>query len=354
MRRENRERAHGPYPHYRRWRVYLVAANGSRRYRTFETERDARDYLEAWNQETDSRTVSQAITGYIEHLRAHGRATTTVRTTEHRLIALLYVIDRDRSLRSLTPAVGAALAKKRAAVTKPDTQAGELAAARGFASWCISQGWLRRDPFEGLEPIGARARGKNQLRIEEARKYLDAAIADGSPAAIAATLPLLCGMRASEITDRVVRDVDDGARVIWIERAKTRAGDRRLELPEVIRPAMAELVAGRSGGEPLWGEVDRHWIGYHVRRLCRAAGVPIVCPHGLRGTWSSLAIAESPVEHVSRALGHAGSAITRRHYLAEGAEQIGQQRAALRVLRGGALADAGNSAVESVAAAVNG
>jgi integrase len=91
------------------------------------------------------------------------------------------------------------------------------------------------------------------------------------------------------------RDVDDAARVLWIERAKTRAGDRRLEVPEVLRPQLAALVAGRAPDAPLFGGHDRHWVGYHVRRLCRLAKVPVVCPHVLRGTQSSIAARAVPV-----------------------------------------------------------
>lgn len=91
----------------------------------------------------------------------------------------------------------------------------------------------------------------------------------------------------------------------------------------------------RRRAPPLFGDVDRHWLGYHVRRLCRAAGVPVVCPHGLRGTQSSISALAVPVEHVAVALGQTGPAVTRRHYLAAGAGQDGRQRAALRVLSGG-------------------
>jgi len=142
-------------------------------------------------------------------------------------------------------------------------------------------------------------------------------------------------MRASEIVNRQVRDVDDSGRVLWIERAKTRKGDRHLEVPEVLRGPLIEICAGRDSKARLFGDVDRHWVGYHVRRLCRAAKVPEVCPHGLRGTQASISVLAVPAEHVAAALGQTGPAVTRRHYLAKGAEARGRGRAALRVLNGG-------------------
>ena len=337
MRDTPREKAHGPYPHGKRFRVVLVAADGTRRPRSFASEREALDYLAIWREETDGRTLAGAVDAYLAHLRSRGLRAATVTTTKHRLHGLLRVVEQDRPLGALTPAVAAALWRHRCGEVVTDTQAGELAAAHGFAAWCREQGWLRADPFDGLAPSGKRRAGKPQLRIDEARRFLDRALDDENRrAGLAAALALVMGMRASEITGRVVRDVDDGARVLWIERAKTRHGDRTLEVPEALRPRLAELVAGRGGGEPLFGDVDRHWLGYHVRRICRAAKVPVVPPHGLRGTQSSIAAPAVPVEHVAAALGHGGTGITRRHYIAKGAEQDGRQRAALRVITGGA------------------
>jgi integrase len=180
---------------------------------------------------------------------------------------------------------------------------------------------------------GRPVRGTRGQGRPEARRYIEVALAESSREGIAAAMALLMGMRASEITGRQVRDVDDGGRVLWIERAKTRRGDRHLEVPEVLRTPLLELCAGRKSTEPLFGDVDRHWVGYHVRRLCDKASVPVICPHGLRGTQASIAVQAAPIEHVAAALGQSGPAVTRRHYLASGAEQRGRGRAANSVLK---------------------
>lgn len=329
------ERALGPYRHRRRYRVVLVGADGRRVVASFAEHATAQARVDEINAKAGGRTVSAAVDEYVEHLRARDLRPSTIATIEYRLAGLLDTAGRDRDVRSLTAAVAASLFASRACKTSADTQHGELAAASAFAAWCVKRGTLARDPFAELAPIGRRATGKPRLRIDEARQLLDACLAEAHPSGLATAIALTMGLRASEITDRVVRDADDGARVLWIERAKTRAGDRRLEVPEVLRPRLAALCAGRSGGDRLFGDVDRHWLGYHVRRLCGVAEVPVVPPHGLRGTWSSIAAEAMPVEHVARALGQVHGDVTRRHYLAAGSEQIGQQRAALRVLRGG-------------------
>lgn len=335
MRREYREKAYGPYEHRRRWRVEIVGANRARRRRSFATYAAAAAYISIFEAETDGRTVSAAVDLYVAHLRARGLADTTIETTEYRLRGLLQTTGRDRPLRKLTKAIARQLFATRAVDVAAETQHGELAAASGACEWWVEQGWLKADPFAALAPIGRRGRKKPQLRIDEARKLLEAALGEGSSAGLAVALALLMGVRASEVTKRVVRDVDDGARVLWIERAKTKAGDRHLEVPEVLRASLAALCAGRGGGEPLFGDVDRHWIGRHARRLCKVAGVLELGPQALRGTWSSIAVEATPVDQVARALGHAGPAVTRRNYLASGAERAGQQRTALRVLAGG-------------------
>lgn len=340
---ERTEQAFGPYKHRRRWRVVIVAANGARRYRSFapDEETKARDYVSTFVDETSGRTVSAAVDEYEQHLRNRGLAETTIDTVSYRLKGLLQTTARDRKLRLLSVAVARSLfaarckGAKPGAGIKPDTQRGELAAANGFGEWCVTQGWLRANPFDELVPNGKRARNKPRLRIDEARKLLDVALAEDSIEGIAVAMALLMGMRATEVTNRVVRDVDDGARILWIDRAKTAAGDRTLEIPLVLRARLTALVAGRNGGERLWGDVRRRWLGYHVPRLCKAAKVPEVSPHGLRRTWSSISVKESPVEHVAAALGQTGPGVTRSNYLRQGDEQAGKSRVVLRAIAGG-------------------
>jgi integrase len=325
--REKRDRAYGPYPHRNKFRVIVVGADGERVTATYSSEARARQRVAEVNTEAVSRTVSDAIDAFIAQSTAKFRSKQTI---EHRLRGITG--ERDRLLRKLTPAVARELFEARAAVTSGDTQFHELASARAFAAWCIERGWLARDPFAGLKPTKSRKRGKPQLRIEEARKLVDVCLAEKSPIATAVALALLCGMRASSVTNRAVRDLDDGGRVLWIEDDKTAAGDRRLEVPEVLRPRLVAYAAGRAGDARLFGDIDRHDLRYAARRLCKLAGIKVVSPHSLRGTHASLAREAVPVEHVARVLGHSGPAITRRNYIAPGLELELDQRAVMAAL----------------------
>lgn len=328
--RERTDRAYGPYKHRDKFRVVVVRADGERITATFASEAVAKQRVAEVNAAAVGRTVSAAIEAFMATSTSKPRSRKTV---EHRLRGILG--ERDRLLRKLTPQVARELFEARAAVTSGDTQFHELASVRALMRWCIGKGWIRVDPFAGLVPTKPRKRGKPQLRIEEARKLLDTCLAEDSMAATAVALALLCGMRASSVTDRTVRDLDDGARVLWIENDKTDAGDRRLEVPELLRPRLAKLAAGRSGGGRLFPDTNRDWLRYHCRRLCKAAGIAVVSPHSLRGTHASLARPVVPVEHVARVLGHAGTAVTQRHYIAPGVEAALDQRAVLSVLDGG-------------------
>ena len=123
-------------------------------------------------------------------------------------------------------------------------------------------------------------------------------------------------MRASEIADRLVRDIDDEGRVLIIPQAKTRAGVRRLRIPEALHSLIAELLKGKSPTDRLFGpEANRFWLRHAVRRVCRIAKTPVVGPHGLRGTHATLAVEAGVTgDVVAAALGHESFAVTANHY----------------------------------------
>jgi integrase len=140
--------------------------------------------------------------------------------------------------------------------------------------------------------------------------------ADGDSAGTAAATALLLGMRASEIAERIVRDLDGGGRVLAVTASKTAAGVRRLRVPAVLQPLLHQLAAGKRAADRLFGAgVNRHWVLRAVARVCRAAGVPAVTPHGLRGTHATLAVgAGISGDAVAASLGHESFAVTAAHY----------------------------------------
>jgi len=154
----------------------------------------------------------------------------------------------------------------------------------------------------------------------------------GNRLALAAAMLPVFGLRAGEALSRRVRDIDRGR--IWqlyideglagreqTERLKTESSRRRLEIPPLFIPLLERLVADRSPQEYLFGATRTGQRIHHqrlwstVRRLCQKAGVPIVCPHSMRGYYASAGVRSGALPHVVAAnMGHSSFAMTAYHY----------------------------------------
>lgn len=226
-----------------------------------------------------------------------------------------------------------------------DTHRNTLAMAKRFGAWCVKapRAYFASNPLAEIDPIGRRVRGKEQPRVDEARRFLavcEEHAARGDAGAIAAMTALILGMRASEVVDRVVRDRDDGGRLLWIPDAKTPAGRRTLEVPENLGAHLRKLTARKGPTDRLFPDKDRHWILYHVRRMCRAAGVPEITSHSLRALHSTIAVDHGATGRVvAAALGHTSFAITKGHYLPRGTVERAARKRVSAVLE--QKADAG-------------
>lgn len=332
--RQRCTKAFGPYPNRNGWRVVVVGADGTRSAKCFADENEARAVVAALRDATSTRTVGQAVTDYLADRRERGLAESSAVTTRHRLMALLRLTDGDRQLSKLTPAIARQLYARRTAEVAVDTHRGEVACAGAWGAFCVAQGWLRLNPFDGVQPTGRRSRGKAQLRVDEARRLLATVTADQSPEATAVLMALTMGLRAHEIVERTARDLDDGGRLLWISKSKTRAGVRQLAIPTALRPRLAALAEGMQPDDRIFGAMTRHMLHYHVVRFAELAGVPRVTPHGLRGTFATLAVTGgSAAAALAPQFGHNDDGATmRRHYLAPGAEETANAARVERVL----------------------
>lgn len=335
----------------RRHRVVIVSGRGSARERDsryFATEKLAEKFVAAARKELEgaSLSVMEAIDRWRDHMIARGLKPSTYDTAVTRMESLL--AGKDLAMGDLTPKRGRALfeafsqrpimrsGKRLESLPSTDHRMNVLNEARRFARWAMKSKLWGADPFAELEVVGRRKRGKAKLRVDEARKLSAAAMAEGSPAAVAALLALYLGMRASEIMGLTVRDLDDGGRLLWIDDAKTDTGRRTLEVPAPLRPLLLALAKGREPSESLIIDRHRDWLTRNVRRLCAVAGVPVVTPHGLRGTHATLARDAGATGHlVAGALGHASEAVTEAHYLEPGTTQRGNARRVFEVIDGG-------------------
>jgi integrase len=282
--------------------------------------------------------VSDAVQAHVVDMRERGLRTGTITRAEFHLRAF-FQLDGESDGNTLPYALDGGLLEDLrprrceelyGALTKSvavDTHRNGLNTVKSFGAWCVKQGWIRTSPIEGVKPIGQRNRGKKQLRIDEARKLVDLCIRranGGDEAAVAVMTAFLLGLRASEVTDRVVRDLDDQGRLLWIEFGKTRRSRRTLEVPALLRPYLLALAKDRAPEAQLisrtkskrGGKRDRFWLLYHLTGLCAEAKVPEVCPHSPRGLHATLATEAGATSHVvASALGHSSPAVTHAHYI---------------------------------------
>lgn len=342
MQRQRSETVHGPYKHGNKWRVVISRADRRQTTESFKTEAEAERVAAAARAQSAGRTLSHAVDQFLKSKLERGlKASTTERDEYHLEHILRLKVNGGRALSWLTVRRGDELYELAQADKAVDTHRHALSVAKQFSIWCKKKGWLLVNPFAEVEGVGMRKRGKPQLHIDESRKLIDTCIAENSRESLAVAIALLLGLRASEVAHRQVRDLDDGGRIIWVPKGKTPNARRHLEVPEVIRGLLLELVRGRAGSSYLFGVGDldrptRRWVAYHCERIRKLAKVPRVTPHGLRGTQATLAVkAGATSQLVAAALGHGSAAITEAAYIDAGERERTNQAATLTVLRGG-------------------
>jgi integrase len=220
--------------------------------RIFETREEAEGVAQGLKRQARqgaSLSVGQAFDKYERWLaevghKGEGNKPGTVKTTMHRLRSL-FAQAMKTAVSALTPVFAGKLYD--ALTGAVDSRRNTLAEAKTFLRWCRSRGWTKLNALEHVKGLGRRRRGKPQLTTDEARKFLAKALerADEDDGAIAAAMALLMGMRASEIVERTIRNLDDGGRLLWITDAKTQAGIRRLQVPPQLQGHLQRIARGR-------------------------------------------------------------------------------------------------------------
>ncbi len=325
----------GPYAHGAKWRLVIVRGR-DRSGRTSDTEtfedreRAVRTKRELERQLAGTgKTVEGAVKAYLHSIERKGNKDGTVNAARWQLKQLL---DFDMPLVDLNKRRATelyeALVNKDVAV---DTHRNALAKGRSLGKFCVAQGWIRVNPFEGIEGVGRRKKGKEQLGFDETRAYEDACFKAWTDTkdrgAAASLLALMFSMRASEVSQLLARDVDNNGRILRIAEteAKTEASKRMAAVPTRYRPMLRDLAEapataeghlfaidqGKNKGKP----ADRHWVLRNVRRLMKTAGVKVITAHGLRGTSATIGAAHAGAKVMSEALGHTTISMTKSAYI---------------------------------------
>ena len=171
-----------------------------------------------------------------------------------------------------------------------------LGIAKRFFAWATKQGVIPRSPFQDVRPQGRPKAGKPQLQVEEAHRFVNTALKlfdeENESLALAAVLTLLLGLRASQVLQRRVRDVEKDT--FWISDSRSEHNRRALRVPSVLEERLHRLCIGKEPELLLFGGNSKGQPRHHrvlwstVREICQRAQVPKVCTHSLRSLWSTL------------------------------------------------------------------
>ncbi len=203
---------------------------------------------------------------------------------------------------------------------------------------------MRRDnPADYVTLPAVTAEGETVWTAEEASRFLRETAAD--PGHALWRVLLSTGMRLGEAlalpwsaldleTGRVaiVRTLatGEGERIVVVERTKTKAGRRTLDLDAAVVAALRQhrtrqtarrlasrdwydtgLVFDRRDGRHCWPQTIRR----RLERACADADVPIITPKALRHTAATLMVANGvPLHAVKGILGHANIQLTANLY----------------------------------------
>ena len=337
MRPKEAPRVRGPYQESRGWRLVVFNEKG-RHSLHFATESEAqrkKSTLTRKLERAKPRTITNMIDVYLEEKSATGRVLPYVACNERRGITRLLGAMIARDISALTPAMAELLYQqltmqhtvKAKRPLSAATHRCYLDYAKAFFGWAAKRGYIARSPFAEVRPAGKPSRGKPQLRIEEAQRFIDVALhrftKEQEPMALAALVALYMGLRAHESLKRQVRDLDANGQVLWVDFGKTRNARRHLSVPATLQPYLRQQCAGKSAEHYLFGETApgrprwKQALWVEVRRICQQAKVPVVCTHSLRGLYATLAVESGAVAAtVAASLGHGSFTMTERHYAA--------------------------------------
>jgi integrase len=328
-------RLFGPYEHGLKYRLFICTGRrGSRREgyaRSFETQEAARQWEREWKRQRAAagRTVQDAVTSYVEHLKRKGSKPRSLETSRYRLdimfpdVFALVDLTKRRAQECYDALVDRGIAV--------DTHRGSLNESKAFGKFCVQRGWLRDAPFTDVEGVGRRKKGKKQLNIDEARTLHGVChvrwLEHKDRGAAACLIALMFSLRTTEVILLRARDVDDNGRLLRIayedDSGKTEAAKRIAEVPPALRPMLRELAESpatadghlfaldRFPGKP----ANRHWVLRSAKRVMGKAGVSVISAHGLRGTSATIGAAAQGAKVMSQALGHTSVTMTQEHYI---------------------------------------
>jgi integrase len=315
----------GPYCNGTKWRLVVKDGSGRRAFLYAPEEEALMVRARLLNSFVDlaNRTVGEVIDEFLAHKRQKGCMEVSITSLRNKLFLLLPL---SKPLAGIKPQTAErlylALTERVAVMTHQKS----LRNTKELFRYCIKKRYVAANPFADVQPIGKANVGKKQLRHDEARKlcnYLISESEKGDRFALALLVQVTLGLRSGEVLNLRARDLDRGATLVVIDGTKTKNAKRCLELASpIVRDLLLKRSKSLPPDAPIFAEAGATGpslssaLQRALAACCRKAGVPIVCPHSLRGLHSSLAVkAGATSAFVAQALGHGSDAVTRRHYI---------------------------------------
>lgn len=360
-RRRKGARFQGPYKRANgRWVIKLVGPGVSAKSWSFETKGQAEARIRRGNKTLGlGETVENALDRYEMMLRTE-RKRESIAGMQVLRIRLTAYLDPEMQIASVTAETIQRGYEARVKTHSLYTVKAELQNIRAFCAWLQEEHPDRITAAELLKigKVGSRlpvtrklGRAKAQLTEDEGERFAASAYAlseneslwDKRRAAIG-LLALLLGLRRAEILGLQGRDLDRRGTLLIVRGTKSVAAFRKLP---IIDPRLTSLLLGLNRGSEQWLFPSMYnqekastakVVNRSVATICELARVPVVTPHGLRGTYATNQIAGGiDPAIVSQLMGHARPGVTLGDYAQPGSALVGQAKIAqLRVIAGGA------------------
>jgi len=249
---------------------------------------------------------------------------TTLRRRRQVLLPLLALLGRVRLSRLEPLHFGAALLELRQRGI--GTRSLELcwATLHACLEEAVRRGIIAHNPCARLPRPRHEKAPAQDWGLEDMRRFLHAALADGRPPSLMLALMLLTGLRPGEALGLSWEDVDVRARALRVCRAvvwagsswhedppESKAGERTLSIPSLALGTISRLP--RDSVHLFWRErpPTSKQVSHVMRELCERAGVPRRPAHYLRHAHATLLAAQGlDIKALQRRLGHAQASVT--------------------------------------------
>lgn len=324
-----------------KWRVELRGSSGRRIIRSFSSRVAAQEFADKIKgMISPGMQMDNIIEQFKQYLIDKGNESNSIDTAIKRLYSWF---QGNEMIIEITPNKVSKIYDDRVKSCAVDTQRNELNQVKAFFKFAVKHKIIKKNPAECIEPVGKRSKGREQLRIDEAKLWIKTAqnmVEEGKTGVIAAMIALYLGPRANEIVTRRVRDIDDNCKLFWIPSSKTPSGRRIVEVPEELQPYLKMLVDGKRSWDFLFpskfnsksGHVTVPYVTAQIKAVCDRAGLPPVCAHSMRGLHATIAVEYGTSSHsVAATIGHDNFKVTTDHYIAKGtvenaqAKKVGQR-----------------------------